>query len=273
MNRSLLTIAFLVLPTMASASSLKLNIHSGDADSGHAMAWTTFNGQMDNCLIDTGARATFVKSHIMSTAPSLGKIPSGGLIGTEQLADLVEVNEIKSNDWTKNNMTIRRVDKLPANCILGNDFFLQESLSIDYTHQSISTDAVFGGETFPLNHYSSMWFGFEVEYDGKTIESIFDTGAGLTLVDEALTKEHPENFEFVQKTEIRDAAESKAEASIYKMKVLKYGKWEAKNILVIAYPFTWIHKYLPTVRIVIGHNIINKHHWYLSNIEKTWSIY
>lgn len=274
MKRShLLTITFIVLPSMAQASSLNLSIHPGEIDSGYAMAWTSFDGQLDRCLVDTGARSTFVKSHILPNSPSLGKVPTGGLLGIEQLADLIQTTEIKSNDWVKNNLTIRRVDKLPANCILGNDFFLQESLSIDYSKQSISTEAHFNSETFDLKHYANQWFGFDIQANGKIIESLFDTGAGLTLVDEKFIEENPENFEFLQKIDITDATDSKAEASLYKMKSLKYGNWESKDILIIAYNFKWIHKELPSVHLVIGHNIINQHHWYLNNLTKQWSVY
>lgn len=269
----LITITFLVLPNLAEAKSMNISLHPGEMDSGYIMAWTKFDGQMDRCMVDTGARTTVIKSHILPDAPAVGQIVGGGLIGVQSPADLVNVSEIETGNWVKNNLTIRRTHKLPTNCILGNEFFMHESLSIDYANQIISTEALLDDEVFPILHFKNQWFGFTTTLDEKSMDSLFDTGAGLTLIDETLVEELPQHFEYLGKTELVDSTDTKVEASLYKMKSIRFGKWQANDVVVIAYPFNALHKELPSIRIVIGHNIIKKHHWYFNNILKQWGIY
>jgi hypothetical protein len=146
-----------------------------------------------SCLVDTGARFTIFKEAILKDLPKVGETIGGGISNSSQVTDLVSLN-LDLGDWHKAGAIIGRTDRIPFDCIIGNDFFISKNFKIDFNKYEITDldGSIDSEKSFPLHVYRSNsggHFGFEMTLVQRRVETIFDTGATSTVVSLAFVKE------------------------------------------------------------------------------------
>lgn len=147
---------------------------------------------------------------------------------------------------------------------------MRRNFLLDMTRKVFTTVFTKNGSVGSLQIFAEKWFGFSVKIAGETVGSIFDTGAGGTLVDPKLIDAHPENFEFVQKIDITDGADHTLPSAIHRMKELIVEDNVFRDIHVLSYPLDVLHREMPTVRVVLGFNVIRKQNWWFDFSSQTW---
>lgn len=217
------------------------------------------------CLVDTGARFTLFKENLLKDFPKIGEIVGGGISNSSQVTDLVKV-DIDIGGWKKTKAPIGRTNRIPFDCLIGNDFFMNRIFKIDFNLFEITDiDSFIKNEkSFPLNVYKSDLgghFGFEVTLGNKTVETIFDTGATDTVVSLSLVKQNPEHFKLIKEIEVTDGNNSKLTAGLYELDEIYFGETLIKNFQVYALDLTNLKLKIPSIEIVIGLNWIQKFNW------------
>jgi len=264
-------LAGLVLSAAFAAHGAEFSFIVNDSpmEMGHLTKWVQFEDQVEMCLLDTGARKTVVKT-LFADRDALGQEPSGGIGGIGDMADLIKMDKIVLDDWVNENLVIRRTQTIPTNCIIGNDIFMKRNFMIDNQRNVFTTDFRPISQPFPLLILNEKWFGFPVKIGERHVHSLFDTGAGATLVDPLLIAEIPENFEFLQNIEITDGASRKLESALYRMKRIDIENQVYQDVVVLAYPLDALQQELPSVRVILGYNIIRKQNWWFNFDLKQW---
>lgn len=218
-----------------------------------------------SCLVDTGARFTIFKETILKDLPKVGETIGGGISNSSQVTNLVSLN-LDLGDWHKSNAIVGRTDRIPFDCIIGNDFFINKNFKIDFNKYEI-TDldiAIDLEKSFPLHVYrndSGGHFGFEMALAQKKVETIFDTGAASTVVSLAFVKEHAEHFKLINEIDVTDGNNAELNAGLYELDEISFGGTTLKKINVYALDLSNLKSKIPNIEIVLGLNVIQKHNW------------
>ncbi|HPI40169.1 MAG TPA: aspartyl protease family protein [Pseudobdellovibrionaceae bacterium] len=141
---------------------------------------------------------------------------------------------------------------------------------IDMQNKIFTTDFLKTKKKSALIIFNNQWFGFDVSIANENITSLFDTGAGDTLVDPKLIENYPENFQFIQSLEITDGANKKLKSAIYKMKALVVNQNVFNDIYVLAYDLSILQNEIPSVKIILGFNIIKRQNWWFNFEQQEW---
>ena len=222
------------------------------------------NDRPFECLVDTGARHTMVQSKFVKDLPVIGTTLGGGISNPNQLTELVNAN-LKLGDWEIINATIRSTPRIPFECLIGNDFLMDKNFTIDIKKLTIQTTESESHENdLKLNIYKSDrggHFGFNTIIANDSIEIIFDTGAGSTVIDLQFVKEHSEHFLLISEANVLDGNSTTLKSGLYKVDQLQFGDIVLKNVEIYALDLTGLKTKLPSVVGIIGMNIIKDFKW------------
>ncbi|MFZ3231678.1 MAG: aspartyl protease family protein [Pseudobdellovibrio sp.] len=233
----------------------------------NAKVQLSHNGLEYSCLVDTGARFTIFKEAILKDLPKVGETIGGGISNSSQITDLVNLN-LQLGDWKKINATVGRTNRIPFDCIIGNDFFINKKFQINFNKNEISdlNDDINLETSFPLRIYrsdSGGHFGFAMNLAEKTVETIFDTGASGTVVSLAFVKENAEHFKLIKELDVTDGNNADLKAGLYELDQISFGNDNLKKVKIYALDLSNLKSKLPNVEIVLGLNIIQNFNWQL----------
>ncbi len=100
---------------------------------------------------------------------------------------------------------------------------------------------------------------------------IWDTGAGLTLVDLADVQANQSDFTFLKNSEGGDTTGASLTLPIYEAKNLNVGALEFHDIKVVAADLSGIRDAIgEDVRVAIGYNVISRYNWYFNLENRRW---
>jgi hypothetical protein len=228
------------------------------------------------CMVDTGARLTIAKKSILANNKKVGESSGGGVSGQERVADLVE-SLVNAGDWTSVSGVIARTDQIPAECLLGNDFFMNRAFVIDFKEMKFSDGIPFSGEAYPIHQYpregGGGHFALDLEIADETIPALFDTGSTATVIDLAFVEAHPEDFQFIEKIDVTEGSNQTVKAGIYRLKSLKIGPINEKDIEIYALDLSYLNSKIPGLKAILGLKQIKNYKWYIDNINARWGVY
>jgi hypothetical protein len=217
------------------------------------------------CLVDTGARHSVFKEAILADFPKVGETLGGGISNTNQVTDLVQV-DLQVGDWNLIGAIVGRSDRIPFDCLIGNDFFLNRNFEINFDHLSVMElpEPIKFQHAFPLQVYRNDrggHFGFKIGFAETTGYSIFDIGATSTVVDIELVRQHQKNFKLIKELEVTDGNNNKIKSGLYELDQVLIGDQVINKIEVYSLDLTNLKNKLPNVQIVLGMNVIQKYNW------------
>lgn len=231
------------------------------------------NDRPFECLVDTGARHTMVQSKFIKDLPVVGTTTGGGISNTNQVTELVNA-DLKLGEWEIINATIGRTPRIPFECLIGNDFFMDKHFTIDIKKLAIRTKESESREDYlKLNVYKSEHgghFGFNVKIAENTIGTIFDTGAASTVVDLDFVKKHLEHFLLIKEINVTDGNSATIKAGLYKVDELQFGDVLLKDVEIYALDLSALKAKLPSVVGILGMNIIKNYKWSFNIPESTF---
>lgn len=226
-----------------------------------------------DCMVDTGARFTIVKESIFGHLEKIGEIKGGGISNTELPTDLVQT-DVAVGDWQIQDAILGRTERIPYECLIGNDFFIGRAFTIDFKLNKISKLETTDHLKNPLDVYTSDkggHFGFEVTVGNYSTKSIFDTGASRTVIDQKIVDFNAAEFKFIKDLSATDANGVKIKAGLYLLSRFKFGSLELKNVQIIAVDLSALKAKIPTVEVVFGLDIIQNYNWSFDTRLKTWN--
>ena len=104
---------------------------------------------------------------------------------------------------------------------------------------------------------------------------IWDTGAGLTTVDQKFIADHPENFRFIKNIKVGDAViDGASTMKLYMATELIIGNLHLKDIRILSADFSAIQEKLNDNSIfgAAGFNVLESYNWYFDMKSKTYSV-
>ena len=239
----------------------------------HLTAELLINNSNQTCLVDTGARYTIAKVDVLKNLEKVGEILGGGISNPNLVTDLVQTN-LQLGTWSIANAIIGRSDRIPYSCLIGNDFFLNKSFTLNFKKNVFAEIAPLEIANFNLNVYQQDHgghFGFEVIVGDNPTKSIFDTGASKTVVDNDMVIKNPEQFIFIKDLSATDGNNVIIKAGLYRLKSFKFAAVELKDIEVIAVDLSNLKAKLSMIDVIIGMDIIQEYNWSFDTKSHLWS--
>lgn len=223
------------------------------------------NGLEYSCLVDTGARFTIFKEAILKDLQKVGETTGGGISNSSQVTDLVKL-DLELGDWSKTDAVVGRTNRIPFDCLIGNDFFINKNFKIDFNKNEIADLDTFVDleKSFSLQIYKSDTgghFGFEMILAQQKVGTIFDTGAASTVVSLDFINAHAEHFNLIKKIDVTDGNNAKLKAGLYNLDEITFGRTTLKNVEVYGLDLSNLKNKIPGVEIVLGLNLIQKYNW------------
>lgn len=276
----------LVIFATITANATPLDLVTGPFDSGQIFTPCNFDGLEQDCFIDTGSPWSFIEKNEFSLSyPSVGQVDSGGASGTTVTCDLIEITDFYvSSDFQMDNFVVRRCpsedtsmdDSIISESLLGLNVLREKVIHFDFVSNSLN--AVASIPSVLTRHKTQNevrgHISIEMKNSNQDVYGIWDTGAGLTSVDEDFVKANPQHFTFIQDIIGGDGSGVQIPMKLYKAHEIEIGGIKFSNEYVIAFDFAPIRPYFnKNVQFVIGYNIITKANWYFDFNNNDWSVY
>lgn len=241
-----------------------------------------FDSRAQECQIDTGSDTSSVQDDSFFDAyPSVGKSTGAGLSGQPFTCDVIEVSRFELGGSPSGQRRFERCSPGQAQggvvvgTMAGLDSLSAQALHFDFKNGSFSaTDPIppaLPSQPFTV-HSELGHFGFQVAISGVNADSIIDTGAALTVVDNRFIESHGDAFRLIQAIPGGTDADGKPIVlNLYQMAHLAFGGDVIDNAYVLGADFTFIEKFLPGVPIILGFNVIHQRNWYFDLSQMTWA--
>lgn len=257
-------------------TSLILEKDKEETDAGQFFVKAKFDGQEERCFLDTGATTTTVKATSFFAAyTAIRESKFMGISGKPAIASRIQVGDIQVGE---NHFQDQQIVRLP------NEKGMLSTLGIDlFQNQRVGFELKDHRLILPMTEKTS--YPFHVGQKGHIIvpvtlgngsaQMIWDTGAGLTTIDQKFISDHAGSFQFIKNISVGDALVDGATVmKLYLVSDVVIGHLHMKNVKVLGADFTAIQEKLNDASIVgaVGFNVLASYNWYFDMKSKTYSV-
>jgi hypothetical protein len=236
-----------------------------------------FDGQAENCLFDTGSNTFLVKADdYFGKYPAQGQRCSEGASGAKVCSDVIDVADVKIGgiDFGAEE-ALRRT---PQSCGDGSSAqlpgylagsvwhtLLGHQVGFDFSAKTLTVDpSGSAGAQQPMklvldNNYLEIPVSFG---GGAPAQMLYDTGAGLTVMDQAYVDANAGGFSFLGDTQIMDSSCQKISVKIYTINSLSVAGNALSGTYAVAMDLSKVKQALGgDLAGIIGFNAITAYNW------------
>lgn len=276
------------LPTKAGQSPFEIKIQNQMFGVGQVFVPCSFDGHGTNCLFDTGSSMEIAKNDsFFRNYPAVGQVCSTGASGQRTCSDVIDIKNLMVGSINWGAVKAQRRDdnqscsggagSIPS--LVGEVFrkHLGQRVELNFGNSGagMRVDAAggAGSNRFTLaldNTFMMLDVGFG---GGTPVQTLYDTGAGLTVMDQKWADQNPNGLQFLAETQIQDSSCAKIPAKIYQASGITVGGRNAGNAFIVAIDLSPIQRALgEQVKGILGFNVITKYNWSVDLKSNTYSI-
>lgn len=238
----------------------------------------TFDGVHEKCFLDTGATDSNVKYEAFKTYAPEGQKTVGGLGGDGHRMDWVVVNRVEIAGVVHEKFRLLRwPEHVDRDTFAGIDLFKDLTLKLDFSEKQFHAgkfEIPPALQKFELQTLATGQPSFPVVIGNLTVRGIWDTGAGVSAMDEEFIHKHPEIFKLFREDKIGDSSGKQVSIKVYIASELVVGGRVLKDVVVYGVSFAPFRKAFGEKNIfVFGYNVISQMNWYVDLKTKTWAVY
>ncbi len=266
----------------AGETSSLLMTRSDSAGSGVLSVPCRLGVERARCQLDSGASMSLIRDDEGSQSyPSVGRAQFSGASGQATTAAVIRVPDLRAGGIDLGAQTMVRVgmgfgarQNEPA--LIGiTAFGRMRRLSFEFSAKRLRAGAApWGGPAYKLYRSSQGHLILPVAINGERGLALWDTGASLTVVDPQFIREHPEGFELLGSTTIRDIANQPMRAGIFRARSLKVGLYDFEDVVVAGVDS---NAFFPEIRAkrlapaILGYNLITRADWTMDLKNGRWA--
>jgi hypothetical protein len=271
--------SFTIAAVLLSSSGFAAPFEIRDTGQGSSQLYLQcfIGGMLQSCFLDTGSNRNTIRADQFSAQlPVVGKSQFSGASGTAKECETVSAPEVRIDSLVRASQLFTRCsDASDFPTTIGITYFENTSFELNFAKAQLVSPALKPSllVTYPLRRLEKGHRIISVQIANETVSAVFDTGAGLTSIDEEFVKSHPTSFVFIQDIPAKDVTGTTFMMKLYQMKSLTIGGRVIPDDYVLAMPIvTSLKKYLGDVPLILGLNHIQKLNWYFDLSENTWGI-
>jgi hypothetical protein len=228
-------------------------------------------------LLDTGsARTTMIYDDYTGSFPSMGREDSAGTLGDSQ-QDIILLPNLTIGPIERAH---QRVARLPADAdhaynLLGMDILKDYVCQFDFTAGRVTLNPAEQppGPTLPLTLDDRFHPYLDVAFDTVTAHAVWDTGASLTLVDQAFIDRYPALFTEAGHTTGTDATGATRHTPQYMMPACTIGRGQFEAVRAAAVPLGHVNANIDIpIDIIFGYNGVTQATWWFDFPRRQWTL-
>ncbi len=255
-----------------------LDIQYDDESKTSAIVYVCARLNQHECqfILDTGCRTSLLfLSDFSRGLVKIGENESSGLVGTESF-DLVNIQEVEFGPILKHNVLFSRFNghKIDKN-LLGMDVLKGSSILLSYEKGELIFNERPSGlaleAIFPDPRGNQPYISIKCQ--GQELKALWDTGAGITIVDINFIKKNPDIFELIGESVGTDSTGNKVVTPNYKIKSLEINGHQFNAHEIAAIDKSHINsKSGNPVLITLGFSTIKQADWFFDFNENKWAV-
>jgi hypothetical protein len=167
------------------------------ADTGNLLVEATVGRRPYLLMLDTGApRTELITDDYLAALPACGQHSSGGSFGQREHSDVVTIPGLSAGDLTTGPVAVVRVDPFPGRQhLLGLDLLSQHCCEFRFrAAELLLSSSPDTRAALDLLRDRPGHIYLELAWGAATATTVWDCGAGITLVDQEFASAHPELF-------------------------------------------------------------------------------
>jgi len=234
------------------------------------------DGRTYRFLFDTGANTTRVRNDdYINHFESYSSKDTYGVFSKMKNEQII-VPKLALGPIEKVDFQMYRYDKdSPAHNIIGMDFLQDHSYYFNFAENNVEVDkqGLEESEFFDLHVGNKEIPNVDVYMEDAKVNAIWDTGAGITVVDSRFVERYPKLFESLNIVQGTDSSGSSTETPMYMMQSVVIGNKLFPKLKVISIDLFSINSKLEKpMDIILGYNCLNKANWLFDFLNKKWAI-
>jgi hypothetical protein len=267
---------FFVALCSLSARCASLQISAGAYSSGKPYISCVIDGAKERCLLDTGSAMTLVaKSKRFSAYTNLGNFRFSSAAGVPQETETIQIGSIRIDDVDFSRVKVGRTDFSGAESTLGIDIVGRQPFAVNFHPRAVlkfnASRPQLPQTTLQVSQQGLI--SIPITVGDIEAHALWDTGVGLTTVDENFIEAHPENFKPTKNyMNGVDGAGKSILVQVFRAKKLTIADHTFKDVRVVGLDLTMlregVHK---DIQAVLGFNLIRKANWFFDRKNRLWS--
>jgi hypothetical protein len=260
---------------------LKLNIIQDKEDKEAAEVYLEgfVAGKKYKFLLDSGAAISTIQyDNFTSKFESNEKYNSSGVFNRFQ-GDLIIIPEFRIENIIKKDFTLMRESKKRKNVknVVGMDLLKDYCCLFQFSLRKVLLGKTneFNINQKKLKLYLGKKFHpyVDVQLGNVKIKAVWDTGAGISIVDTDFIDNNLNFFEKRGKSKGTDSSGTQIETPIYQMKTPIIGDKQFPSHMCAAVDFSHIKDQTDTpMDMILGYSTLSKAHWLFDFPKKEWLV-
>ncbi len=250
-----------------------------DSEAAEVLVDGTIDGKPYRFLLDTGAARSSVKfDAYTATFESSEKSSSSGVFASSS-NELITVPGIEVGPISRKNFTITRTAETAPdlNNLIGMDLLKDYSCHFFFDENRVLVDNKDESEAnYPFQELflDKKYHPYvEVGFGESKANAVWDTGAGITVVDLSLIKRLPDFFEEVGQSSGTDSTGFKMETPMFEMAATRIGNQHFPAHKVAGVDLSQVNSTIEVpMDLILGYSTLSKANWLFDFPGKRWAI-
>lgn len=230
-------------------------------------------------LLDTGAArsAVIADAALMALTPQGIEETTGGF-GAARQEDVITIPEIVIGPIRKTKVPLVRLppqDRMPN--ILGMDFLRHYTCHFCFSAAKLRLNPP--AKARPVQPLLALHLDdrghpyVDVETGSGSLSAVWDSGAGMTVMDLAVIARHPELFEPAGESMGIDATGVGRATPVFRMGDLRIGRWTFQPHKVVGVDLSGVNAGLERpMDLILGANLILREDWWFDFPGRRWAV-
>ncbi len=237
-------------------------------------------GESVRFLLDTGcAKTTLSFSDLTSPLVSHGQKLSSGTLGRAE-DDLVDIPDFKAGPIQGKNLQLSRSQAgRPTKNLLGMDLMKDHCLEFSFSRSEVckidGSDKIAKMAINDLSMERGLIPYLHFELDGSIVNTVWDTGAGITVVDSGFIARNPAAFEEAGFEVGTDSTGTQQKTPMFLMKAIRIGDTDFHSHRVAAVDFSHVNTSAQLeikIDIILGYNALKQVDWIFDFPNRKWGV-
>ena len=246
-----------------------------ELEAGEVLVDGIVGGNKYRFLFDTGAARTCLKlDNYTEKFVCIEKHTFSGAFA-QSSADLIKVPTIEIGPILRNDFAVSRGNNEESRNLIGMDILKNHNFYFSFENNLIEVDC----ENKVNDSFQEIYMGkkfhpyITVNFGDLETKGVWDTGAGITIVDLEFIKKHPSFFKEVDNSIGTDSTGTKNETPIFIMSdvIIGNNKFSPHRVAGVDLSFinnsTEIH-----MDMILGYSTLSKADWFFDFTKRMWFV-
>lgn len=230
-------------------------------------------------ILDTGSARTSVQfDGYTSTFESIQKNNSSGAFAKSN-DDLITVPYIELGPILKTNFTLARLpeNSLDRRNLIGMDLLKDFCCHFFFDENKVLVDSSVDGKIYDT--LQDLFLGkkfhpyIDIQFGKLKATSVWDTGAGITIVDMDFINKHPSYFQKIGQSVGTDSTGAKMETPMFTMRAIMIANNEFPPHKVAGVDLSQINSTTEApMDLILGYSTLSKANWLFDFPQKKWVV-